>query len=263
MSAGARIAALAALAWALGAAAASASQPPIVRPGNEARLSTPELGRELFAANCARCHGPLGQGRFAPSPGIFPNGGQGPPLLGVGRQAADFYLRTGRMPLREPHEQPERTRVELTAREIAALEGYVAALGGGPPIPAPDPARGNLAQGFQLFTEHCAGCHQAVAAGGVVTGARVPPLDQATPTQVAEAVRIGPYVMPSFSRSDISDVQLDSLVRYVEYARRPDDAGGWGIGHLGPFPEGMVTWLIAAVLLVAACVLIGERLRRS
>jgi ubiquinol-cytochrome c reductase cytochrome c subunit len=262
MSAAARIAVLVAVVSALSAAVASA-QPPIVRPADERGLSTPQLGRELFAANCARCHGPLGGGRLSPSPGVFPNGGQGPPLLGVGRSAADFYLRTGRMPLANAHEQPERGRVELTGREIAALEDYVASLGGGPPIPAPDPARGNLAQGFQLFTEHCAGCHQVAAAGGVVTGARVPPLDRATPTQVAEAVRIGPYVMPAFSTSDISDAQLDSIVRYVEYAKHPDDAGGWGIGHLGPFPEGMVTWLIAALLLVAACVVIGERLRRS
>lgn len=263
MSAAARIAALAALAWAFTTVAARAAQPAIVRPGNEAGLSTFQLGTQLFAANCARCHGALGQGRPAPSPGVFPNGGQGPPLLGVGRRAADFYLRTGRMPLREAHEQPERNRVQLTGREIAGLEDFVASLGAGPPIPVVDPARGNLAQGFELFTEHCAGCHQAVAQGGVVTGARVPPLDQATPTQVAEAVRIGPYVMPPFTRSDISDAQLNSLVRYVEYARRPDNAGGWGIGYLGPFPEGMVTWLIAGVLLVAMCVLIGERLKRS
>jgi ubiquinol-cytochrome c reductase cytochrome c subunit len=262
MSAGARIAVLAAVISALAAPAASA-QPPIVRPADERALSTPQLGRALFAANCARCHGALGQGVLSRSPGVFPYGGQGPPLLGVGRLAADFYLRTGRMPLANAHEQPERGRVELTGREILALEDFVASLRGGPPIPVPDPARGNLAQGFALFTEHCAGCHQTVAEGGVVTGARVPPLDRATPTQVAEAVRIGPYVMPAFSTSDISDAQLDSIVRYVEYAKHPDDAGGWAIGHLGPFPEGMVTWLIAAVLLIAACAGIGERLRRS
>ena len=100
-----------------------------------------------------------------------------------------------------------------------------------------------------------------VAEGGVVTGARVPPLDRATPVQVAQAVRIGPYLMPSFSKSDITDRELNSIVAYVRYAQHPDDPGGWGIGHLGPFPEGMVTWLIAAIVLVATCVLIGERLR--
>ena len=89
--------------------------------------------------------------------------------------------------------------------------------------------------------------------------ARVPPLDKATPVQVAQAVRVGPYVMPRFSERDISNPELDSIIAYVEYTKNPDDRGGWGIGHLGPFPEGMVTWLIAAVALVATCVGLGRR----
>jgi ubiquinol-cytochrome c reductase cytochrome c subunit len=237
----------------LGPAGPAGAQPPIVRPPDEASVSSLELGRELFAANCSTCHGGTGQGVA----------GRGPSLRGVGRLAADFYLRTGYMPLATPDEQPRRTRVQFSEREIRALEDYVDSLAGGPPVPQPHPESGNLADGLQLFTEHCAGCHQVVAAGGVATGARIPPLDHATPVQVAQAVRLGPYVMPRFSEKDISNAQLDSLVAYVRYAQRPDDRGGWGIGHLGPFPEGMVTWLIAAALLVALCMAIGERLRRS
>jgi ubiquinol-cytochrome c reductase cytochrome c subunit len=43
--------------------------------------------------------------------------------------------------------------------------------------------------------------------------------------------------------------------------RNPDDRGGWGIGNIGPVPEGLVTWLIAAVVLVSVCVVLGERMR--
>jgi ubiquinol-cytochrome c reductase cytochrome c subunit len=253
-----------ALAAALGltpAPAATAADPPIVRPPTERGLSQLELGRQLYAGNCARCHGGLGQGVATPSPDPVSEG-QGPPLIGVGRLATDFYLRTGYMPLRSPGDQPERKDSPFDAREIAALEQYVDSLGAGPPIPRPDPSAGNLAAGFRLFSAHCAGCHQIAAAGGVVTGARVPPLDQATPTQVAQAVRIGPYLMPAFSSNTISDAQLDDLIAYVQYAQHPDDRGGWGIGHLGPVPEGMATWLIAAVVLVAFCVVLGERMRR-
>jgi ubiquinol-cytochrome c reductase cytochrome c subunit len=89
----------------------------------------------------------------------------------------------------------------------------------------------------------------------------VPPLEDATARQIAEAVRIGPYVMPRFSKSDISDAQLDSIVRYVEYAKHPDDRGGWGIGNIGPVSEGMVTWLIGALVLLATCMALGQRLR--
>ena len=126
-------------------------------------------------------------------------------------------------------------------------------------MPAPDPQSGDVAEGRDLFTDHCAGCHQAAAEGGILTGAKAPPLDRATPVQIAEAVRIGPYVMPKFSERDISDAELNSIVAYVQYTKNPDDAGGWGISHLGPFPEGMITWFLAAVVLVATCLAIGKR----
>ena len=94
-----------------------------------------------------------------------------------------------------------------------------------------------------------------------MTGAVPPPLEDASPVQIAEAVRIGPYVMPRFSHRAISDAQLDSIVAYVQYAKNPEDRGGWAIGHIGPVPEGLVTWFLAATALVLLCMIIGKRLR--
>ena len=74
-------------------------------------------------------------------------------------------------------------------------------------------------------------------------------------------MRIGPYLMPRFSTRDISPSQLNSIVRYVMLTQHPPNRGGWGIGNIGPFPEGMVTWLLVALALVATCMLIGKRLR--
>jgi ubiquinol-cytochrome c reductase cytochrome c subunit len=219
-----------------------------------------DWGEQLFGANCVTCHGPNGRGITSPVHGAGDEEGIGPSLHGVGARAADFYLRTGYMPLDDAQKQPHRSHVLFSQGELAALVAYVASLGGGPVIPKPHPQRGNLAEGQELFTEHCAGCHQVAAEGGVVTGARVPPLNRATPTQIAAAVRIGPYVMPKFSERAISDAQLNSIIRYVEYAKNPRDEGGWAINHLGPFPEGMVTWLIAMVVLVATCLVIGKRM---
>ena len=69
---------------------------------------------------------------------------------------------------------------------------------GGPQIPVVHPRRGSLAEGQRLFGMDCAGCHTIQGQGGIVTGAVVPTLNEATPTQIGEAVRIGPYVMPRF-----------------------------------------------------------------
>jgi len=60
-------------------------------------------GASLYAATCLRCHGTQGAGT-----------GSGPSLRGVGALAADFYLRTGYMPLSSPGVQPNRAHVTLS-----------------------------------------------------------------------------------------------------------------------------------------------------
>jgi quinol---cytochrome-c reductase cytochrome c subunit len=219
-----------------------------------------DRGKSLYGEYCLRCHGANGEGvaRSRERGSDF-----GPPLRGVGALAADFYLGTGYMPLPRAGLQPRRrAHLLLADDQIAALVAYVASLAPGPAIPSPHPERGSLAEGRQLFTEFCAGCHQVAARGGYVGGAVAPPLDRATAVQIAEAVRIGPYVMPRFTRHDLSDAQVSSIVRYVRDAvRRPGNPGGWGIGEVGPIPEGIVAWLVGAAAAVAACLAIGRRLR--
>ncbi|MGH2999489.1 MAG: c-type cytochrome [Gaiellaceae bacterium] len=227
-------------------------------------------GKQLYGQYCLSCHGANGEGvAHARTIGGAPQRIQeqqtalGPSLRGAGALTADFYLRTGYMPLHRIGDQPRRARVLLSNAQIRDLVAYIASLGKGPPIPKPQPERGNLAEGLHLFTDNCAGCHQIVAQGGVVPGALPPPLLDATDVQIAEAVRIGPYVMPTFSEKAISSRQLDSIVRYVDWVKHPDNRGGWAIGDIGPVPEGLVTWFLAAALLVALCVVMGKRLRRA
>lgn len=205
-------------------------------------------GRALFLEGCASCHGVDARGLED----------RGPSLRGAGAAAADFYLSTGRMPLAEPTDEPERSEPAYPRRDIDALVEYIASLGG-PEIPEVRPERGDLELGLRLFAENCAGCHQIVGKGGVVTGAAPPNLKEATPTQIAEAVRIGPYVMPRFDERHLDQHELNSLVRYVQLTKHPDDRGGWGIGHIGPVPEGLVAWLLAGTALVLVARLIGRR----
>ena len=246
----------------LGAGSAGASSGPPKNP-------LAAYGYHLYGEYCLSCHGANAAGRMNQTSTSTGNGpgreqeqqnGVGPSLQGVGALAADFYLRTGYMPLRRIGMQPRREPVFLSNHQIRALVAYIASFGG-PPIPKPKPQSGDVSKGLELFTEHCAGCHQVVAQGGVVTGALPPALVNATPRQVAEAVRIGPYVMPKFSQRDLTNRQLDSIVRYVEFTKNPTRPGGWGLGYLGPVPEGLVTWFIAIPGLIVLCLLLGRRLR--
>src|SRR6185437_3452100 len=209
-------------------------------------------GRALFESSCASCHGMNAQG--------IP--GRGPSLHGVGALAADFYLQTGRMPLPSPRAQPLRSSHAFPQSQIKALVAYVASFGG-PPVPVVHPRRGSLSEGQRLFGLDCAGCHTIQGQGGIVTGAVVPSLNQATPTQIAQAIRIGPYVMPRFGPGELSDGQIDSIARYIQSTQHPEDRGGWGIGRIGPIPEGMVAWLLAAAALLLVARLLGERTQQE
>jgi ubiquinol-cytochrome c reductase cytochrome c subunit len=232
------------------AAAGSQSTPPAPPASTAGRADAGlvQRGRDLYADSCAGCHGEDLRGRP----------GQGPSLIGVGAAATDFYLSTGRMPLASPTDEPVRADPAFPQRDIEALVGYVGAFGSRA-LPTADPARGSVARGKEAFTERCAGCHQVVARGGIVTGAFVPALQDATPRQLAEAVRIGPYLMPPFGDRQVGQAELDDLAAYVQFVRDPDDRGGWGIGNLGPVPEGLVAWLLAGTVLLGIVRALGER----
>ena len=76
---------------------------------------------------------------------------------------------------------------------------------------------------------------------------------------MAEAIRVGPYIMPRFGERQIDDRTLDSIARYVELTKDPVNEGGWGIGNIGPVPEGMIAWLLALAALLVVARLIGTR----
>ena len=229
----------------------SVNPKPAPPPTSAAARQQIERGRTLFLDGCSSCHGNDARGK----PNVAPT------LVGAGAAAADFYLSTGRMPLDVPTgEEPLRGRPAYPPAQIRALVRYIGSLGG-PGIPEVHPERGDLSEGQHAFATYCAGCHQIVGRGGVVTGAAVPALTEATPTQLAEAVRIGPYLMPAFDEGQIDARTLDSIARYVQQVvKHPDDRGGWGIGNVGPVPEGMVAWLLAGGVLVLVATLIGGRM---
>lgn len=231
---------------------AKSPMPPGAGNPTKAFLSSPALvveGYDLYQQGCSSCHGVGLRG----TPGVAPS------LIGVGPGPVDFYLSTGRMPLDNPQAQPMRTEPLYKRSQIDALIAFISKFGG-PSAPTADPSKGDLARGFHDFTLHCAGCHQSVARGGLTLGAVVPNLHEATPQQIAEAVRMGPYLMPHFDVNQIDQHDLDSIARYVLWTRHPQNSGGWGIYNIGPIPEGMVAWFIGLAAMVIVARLIGERL---
>ncbi|MEV4754229.1 c-type cytochrome [Micromonospora sp. NPDC049559] len=219
-----------------------------------ARPVGPDAGRgeRLYLSSCASCHGPAGQGSQ-----------RGPSLVGAGPAAVDFYVGTGRMPLVLEADQAPRRAPVFSPDDIRALVRHVESFGGGGP-PIPEVASGDLRDGRELFQANCAACHSATGAGAVLTNGWVAPsLDRATPVQVAEAIRVGPGLMPAFPETVLNRAQVDAVAGYVQELRGPRlDRGGASLGRLGPVTEGLVAWLVGLVLLVLAARWLGSRADR-
>jgi quinol---cytochrome-c reductase cytochrome c subunit len=205
-----------------------------------------DLGRELYATQCASCHGVDGEGVED----------RGPTLQDEGRAAVNFVLRTGRMPLAKPGLQPSRGPVRYSEEEIVALVDYAGAFGDGPDIPEVDPDLGDLANGGVLYRLNCAACHVTSGAGAAIGGGReAPPLTSSTPTQDGEAILIGPGAMPvfdTFTADDINDVAAYVRELQEQETTAPDDFGG-----AGPVAEGLAAWLLGLLPLIALTRWIG------
>ena len=203
----------------------------------------------LYQRDCATCHGARGEGTA-----------RGPKIAGVGTAMVDYMLSTGRMPLPTPSSPLVRRPPAYSDATRDDLVRYVSGFApGGPPIPDVDLSHAQLGEGQQVFELNCAPCHSAAGSGGALLNQSAPDLRDATPTQTAEAIRSGPSPMPVFGTAAISQRQLDAVVAYVQYLRRPQDRGGLSLDHLGPLPEGAVALVFGLGLLVSVAWLIERQ----
>jgi ubiquinol-cytochrome c reductase cytochrome c subunit len=140
--------------------------------------------------------------------------------------------------------------VRYTEAEIVALVDFAGAFGDGPDIPVVDASAGDLAAGGELYRLNCAACHVASGAGAAIGGGReAPALTESTPTQIGEAVLIGPGAMPvfgTFSQQDINDVAAYIVDLQEGDTTAPEDFGG-----AGPVAEGLAAWLLALLPIIA------------
>jgi ubiquinol-cytochrome c reductase cytochrome c subunit len=218
---------------------ASAATPDSVPP------STIAQGKNLFAQNCATCHGMEAQGTD-----------QAPSLIGVGAAAVNFQVGTGRMPGKNFSPENQRGPVKFSQEQIDALAAYVESLGGGPQVPSDaqvSPHGADLALGQSLFITNCAQCHNFAGAGGALTnGKSAPALTQATPRQIYEAMLTGPEAMPEFPDSTVTPAEKRAIIAYVTSVRSEANPGGFSLGRVGPVTEGLVAFLAGIGALVFA-----------
>lgn len=211
-----------------------------------------ERGRNLYTANCANCHGSRGAG------------GQ---LLGRSVPAIDndpiallrVVMAAGRMPPDEPAQAfdssvrgeplpPEQREAILayTAEEFG-LSGDV------DPPPPGDPARGQA-----LYTTNCAACHGSTGAGGVAgRGAFTPSLTEYDPQTIADAVRTGPFAMPQFAQSQITDQEVGHIAAFLDTVQEEEFAPLWD-QELGPVYASMFAAGLMAVVVVLIGVIAGR-----
>lgn len=230
-------------------------------PGPGVAVGDRATGAELFARDCAVCHGPQGGGTAT-----------GPDITGVGTAGIDFVLRTGRMPIPHPDAEIRRdvarrvngTPVHYDEHEIADIVAFSREWISGPeipPVPALEQGARSLADGGELWRRNCAACHQLAGQGGILLeDIEIPAVMASTPREIALAVRAGPGEMPGYGEASITDEGLGELALYVtQELQEPTDPGGFGIGHLGPFAEGAAVWFLGVTAVLLGAFWIGRR----
>jgi ubiquinol-cytochrome c reductase cytochrome c subunit len=209
-------------------------------------------GKHLFDTHCTSCHGAVLQGTA-----------QGPPLIGIDVQDVDFELRTGRMPAAVPFQQEMHKLPYFPPQQIRDIVAYVMSKSGGNKVLPTVTLRfddGTLRTGRQVYEANCQQCHNATGHGIAVGYADVAPsLMDATPQDLADAVRYGPDVMPRFGPNVIDQRNLDALASYVWYLQHAKyNPGGLQLANWGPVSEGFIAWTFGLGLLVLLVRRIGS-----
>jgi ubiquinol-cytochrome c reductase cytochrome c subunit len=223
--------------------AAPGPSPSTTEPAGLRQVAMSDSGRAIYLRSCAACHGPQGEGTA-----------DGPSLQSSGAAAADFMLRTGRMPLNLPGDPTRRRPPAFDDATIRALVEYVAGLGGarpGPTIPTVVVSGADVSRGRALYTAECASCHGPSGGGDAIGGGvSAPSLLQSDPRTVGEAVRIGPGAMPVFNETGLSDAEVADIAAYIQFLRNPPTPGGAQPPLVGPVAEGFVAVVIGLGLLI-------------
>ena len=228
--------------------------------GASARAGEPELGRRVYEANCAICHGERGDGRghaarhFVAAPRDFTQGryklrstpsGQPPTDEDLRRSIVRGLPGTGMV----PHDHLRADEVAAVIAFIKGLSRRLTPASAAAPIPIPvEPARApdTLARGRRAYDKgECAECHgrEARGDGPSAKDLKVKPSDLrrrpfkggATPRDIVRTLLTGfdGTPMPSYHLV-LDDDDLWHLAWWIESIGEapettPDERAGWHV----------------------------------
>lgn len=156
------------------------------------------------------------------------------------------------MPAQVPWEQEYDKRAEFSLPQIESIVAYVVSKSHGDPVLPVVHLPGDIRHGREVYEANCQHCHAATGRGNSVGYLDVaPPLIDQAPEQIAEAVRMGPNVMPKFGPRVIDQRGMDDLVTYIQFLQHGQyNPGGLQLANWGPVSEGFVAWVFGIGLLV-------------
>ncbi|WP_293177307.1 cytochrome c [Oceanithermus sp.] len=169
-------------------------------------------GKELFAAQCASCHGANAEGAFGPALA-------GNPIV---ENAASFdkIVKEGTNAGMPPFAQ-------LTDKELADLRAYLASLGGAGAAPAAEPAAAApaaeatatvdpavMSEGETVYLTNCAACHQPNGEGLGTFPALAGNANLADANLVIDRILNGAGTMPGFG-GQLDDQKVAAVATYI------------------------------------------------
>ena len=182
-------------------------------PRRRSLVSAP-YGKELFAQNCAACHGEEGR---TPKPGIPTL--HSPAVLAIADDAyyADIIAQ-GR-----PGTSMPAWKSILTKTQMESLVVYIRSWSGAAPERAPSGVAGSGAErGRELFTTHCIGCHGVEGRGGIGNSLNAPSfLALASDDFLRQTISLGRHKTAMPASYDFQGVDVDALIAYSRTWSKP------------------------------------------
>ncbi|MGH3665363.1 MAG: c-type cytochrome [Egibacteraceae bacterium] len=213
--------------------------------------------QQLYASQCASCHGASGQGGIIPGTDDPVPALQGNPEVTV--SYLDLVMRVGRMP--PPENAPFDNRARTVTLDDTPRQIVVDYLAEEFDIPGevPEVGEGDAGNGRDVFAANCAQCHGSTGAGGVAgAGAWTPPVSGKGAVTIAEAIRVGPFAMPQFTAEQISDSEIADIAAFMAEVGAEQGTPIIGLTELNPVYASGFAALFVFVVIIAVLIIAGR-----